>query len=556
MSKKILVTCALPYSNGKLHVGHIAGCYLPADIFVRYQRLNKRDVMFVSGSDDHGVPIKLTADKEGKTPKEVATYFYHQQKESFKKLGINFDVYGSTCNSNYHTKTSQDFFKTLFDKGFFEKKSSKQFFDDVANMFLPDRYVKGTCGYCGAKDQNSDQCEECGKELDVEHLKDAYSIINKSPASVKDTFHWYLDLTKFEETVSQWLNIADTREHTKKFVRGLVSQGLVKRSMTRDIDWGIPVPLDDPDAKNKVLYVWFDAPIGYISNTKEICQDKFGNFEEYSKWWKDKNTDIYHFIGEDNTVFHCVIWIAMLKAEGSFNLPKGVIVNNYLNIKFPGKEIEKISKSRGSAVWIQDYLEDGGNPDSLRYYLTTVAPEKSRSVFIVEDLIQKHNSELGNALGNFVNRVLSFYKKYYGEKIEYTTKELNSIDKDFENSRLEIINKVGKLIEEYSFKQAQDSLFDFIRSCNKYIDEKQPWTSRKTDEAETKNTLIQCFNAMFTIGILLNPFLPFSAKKILSQLGISEQIQNSLTWQCAKEKLENGHNLGNPEILFAKIEDK
>ena len=549
--KRLLVTCGLPYSNGLLHVGHIAGCYLPADIFVRYSRLKNRPVRFICGSDDHGVPIKLTADKLGKKPREVASEFNSKQKNDFASLGIHFDIYGSTCNSPYHYKTSQDMFLKLYEKGFFVKESSKQFYDDSTAMFLPDRYVKGTCGYCGAKDQNSDQCEECGKVLDVSTLKDAYSVINKQPASIKDSWHWYLDLSRFSDTVEKWLQTAQTRDHSKNFVRGLISTGLVKRAMTRDLDWGIPVPLKDPDAANKVLYVWFDAPIGYISFTQEACAAIEKDAEKYSDWWKSKDSEIIHFIGEDNTIFHCIIWIAMLAAEGSFELPSAVVVNQFLNMQFPGKEVEKMSKSRGTAIWISEYIAQGGQPDSLRYYLTAVAPEKSRTVFSLEDLVQKHNSELANALGNFVNRVLSFYIKNFATTVQaYDTAAYNEVDKKFNLDRLALPAKVGEIIEGYNFKPAQDLIFEFIREGNRYIDTKQPWSQRKTDPQAANITLTNCLNAIRTIAVTLQPFLPFTAENILNQLGINTPVN----WEQAGDSLTEGHALGTPQILFTKID--
>lgn len=378
--KRVLVTAALPYSNGRPHVGHIAGCYLPADTYVRFLRMKHTPVRFICGSDDYGVAIMLTAQREGKTPREVATYYNQKQREAFAGLNIDFDIYSGTCSCPFHTKTSQDFFQAVNDKGYFEKIESSQFFDESKNVFLPDRFVKGTCGYCGAADQNGDQCESCGKTLDVDSLKDAVSVFSGKPATRRTTKHWYLDLAQFESQVRAWLKSATLRDYTRSYVEGLISTGLVKRSMSRDIEWGIPLPIKDPDAQGKVLYVWFDAPIGYISNTKEYFQKAAGSPDEYAEWWKSDDCDIYHFIGEDNTIFHCVIWIAMLSIEGNYHLPKGVIVNQFLNIQFPGKEEEKISKSRGSAVWIEDYLKDGGDPDSLRYYLTMIATERARSL--------------------------------------------------------------------------------------------------------------------------------------------------------------------------------
>lgn len=413
--KRLLVTAALPYSNGRPHVGHVAGCYLAADTYVRYQRLTGRDVRFVCGSDDHGVAIVLSADREGKTPAEVAEYYGKIQKEDFESLGIHFDVYSSTSRNPYHAQTSQNFFLELYKKDYFEKKSTEQFYDPVKKQFLPDRFVKGVCGYCSTPDQNGDQCENCGKVLDSTTLLEAKSVLSGEPAVVRETVHWFLDLSRFSTVVEEWLDGATIREHTRNYVKGLLSSGLIQRSMTRDLSWGIPVPLDEPEAEGKVLYVWFDAPIGYISNTMELCAERDGDCQLYSKWWKDDECDILHFIGEDNTIFHCVIWIAMLSAEGSFRLPEGVIVNQFLNIQFPNKnEAEKISKSRGTAIWIGDYIRQGGNPDTLRYYLTAIAPEKSRAVYKPEDLVQRNNADLANTLGNFVNRIISFTKSIAG----------------------------------------------------------------------------------------------------------------------------------------------
>jgi len=301
--KRVLVTAGLPYSNGRLHVGHIAGAYLPSDIYVRFLKLQKVPTLYICGSDDHGVAIMLAAEKEGKTPQEVATYYNQKQHQAFSGLGINFDIYSSTSTNKYHYQTSQEFFKTLHSKGFFEKQVTKQFFDDSRSMFLPDRFVKGTCGFCGTKEQNGDQCESCGKMLDVDTLKDALSIFSNTPASIKETSHWFLDLSQFDQNVKDWLATAKLREHSRSYVNGLLSTGLVKRSMTRDISWGIPVPLEDPEAKGKVLYVWFDAPIGYVSNTMEVCEERFGAKQDYEKWWKGADSEIYHFIGEDNTVY-------------------------------------------------------------------------------------------------------------------------------------------------------------------------------------------------------------------------------------------------------------
>ncbi|NMC62896.1 MAG: methionine--tRNA ligase [SAR324 cluster bacterium] len=550
--KRVLVTSALPYSNGILHVGHIAGAYLPADIYVRFLRLNNVDVRFVCGSDDHGVAIMITAEKEGKTPAEVAEHYHKKQKEAFDGLGISFDTYSSTSRNPYHYKTSQDFFLALHRKGYFQKKETLQFFDPERKVFLPDRYVKGECAYCGATEQNGDQCENCGKMLDVETLKNARSTISGKAAIVKSTKHWFLDLSRFEKHVNEWLDKATIREHTKNYVKGLLSVGLVERSMTRDISWGIPVPLEDPDAKGKVLYVWFDAPIGYISNTKELCAERDKDANLYADWWKSADCEIYHFIGEDNTIFHSVIWIAMLQAEGTFQLPKGVIVNQFLNIKFPGKDTEKISKSRGTAIWLEDYLKEGGNPDVLRYYLTAIAPEGARSVYKPEDLIARNNGELGNVVGNFVNRIISFTRKYCGPEVpEINDAKIESRDIEFEAEMKKAYEEVRNLIERFSFRAALERIMEFARECNRYIDEKAPWTSRKSDMEKTKISLVYALNAIKGLGLMLNPFMPFSSEKMLKMLSLDAQ---SIKWKDALTPLKAGQSLAEPEILFPKIE--
>lgn len=550
MSKRILVTAGLPYSNGRLHVGHIAGAYLPADIYVRFMRLNGKDVRYVCGSDDHGVAIKLTAEKEGKNPGEVAKYYNECQQRAFEGLGIRFDVFGATSQTKSHTKTSQDFFLNLHGKGYFEKVETRQFYDETKQMFLPDRYVKGTCKYCHTADQNSDQCENCGKILDIDTLEDVRSTSSGGSVSAKQTVHWFLDLSKVEQMVENWLAEATIRDHTKNYVKGLLKTGLVKRSMTRDLDWGVPLPIDDPDAKDKVLYVWFDAPIGYVSNTKEMCEKETGYEGNYVDWWKSPDCDIVHFIGEDNTIFHCIIWIAMLSAEGSFSLPSAVIVNQFLNIKFPGKEEEKISKSRGTAVWIEDYCEQGGNPDSLRYYLTLIAPEKHRTAYKSDDLIERHNGELANILGNFVNRVLTFSRKFVGEtvpeyKIEHVTEKDTVFLEDLQRSR-EI---VGRKFSDFEFKNGLLEIFEFARRSNKYLDDKAPWTTRKTDMEATKVTLAYGFFAIHYMAIALYPILPFTAEKIFRMLNINRQ---DVTWKM--DLIQPGQLINTPEILFEKIE--
>lgn len=548
---KVLVTAALPYSNGRLHVGHIAGAYLPSDIYVRFLRLTGKEVLFISGSDDHGVAIMLTGQKEGKSPREVSDFYRARQHEALESLNIKFDIYSGTSVCPYHYKASQDFFLNLYKKNYFEKVRSQQFYDETKNIFLPDRFVKGTCGYCGAKDQNGDQCESCGKTLDVDTLLEPKSIFSGSAATKRETVHWFLDLSRAETVVKEWLKTAAVRDHTRNFVQGLVATGLVKRSMTRDIDWGIPVPIDDPEAKNKVLYVWFDAPIGYISNTMEVCKQRFGDAEKYAEWWKG-DADIYHFIGEDNTIFHCVIWIAMLTAEGSFRLPTGVIVNQFLNIQFPDQEVEKISKSRGKAVWIEDYVKEGGSVDSLRYYLTMIAPERARTVYKPEDLQLRHNAELGNILGNFVHRIISFTIKYVGPSVPAWSKEKETdVDRSFREQLQRTHVQVRESLESHNFKGGLEQIMDFARQCNKYVDDKAPWTSRKTDMDTTHVTLATALDAIKFLGTVLLPYLPGTAAKILNMLALDPV---ATTWNDAVIPLKSGHPLNQPEILFARIE--
>lgn len=550
--KRVLVTSALPYSNGTLHVGHIAGAYLPADIFVRFLRLKGVDVRYVCGSDDHGVAIMITAEKEGKTPAEVAEHYWKRQKDAFEGIGISFDIYSSTCRNPYHYKTSQEFFLSMYEKGYFVKRETLQFYDPAREVFLPDRYVKGTCSYCGAREQNGDQCEDCGKMLDTDTLTDAHSTISGQPAEIRPTTHWFLDLSQFQHEVEGWMGSATLREYTRTYVKGLLSVGFIERCMTRDISWGIPVPLDDPDAKNKVLYVWFDAPIGYISDTKELCAERDGDASRYADWWKSPDTDIFHFIGEDNTIFHSIIWIAMLKAEGSFRLPKGVIVNHFLNIKFPGKETEKISKSRGTAVWIEDYLEEHGNPDVLRYYLTAIAPEGARTVYKPEDLVARNNGELANIIGNFVNRIITFTRKYCGPAIpEYDPALVGERDRAFREEMRRTQEQLELLLDDFSFRAALERAMEFARECNRYIDEKAPWTTRKTDMEATKVSLAFALDAIKFLSIILSPFMPFSSEKIAAMLSLDPSER---TWTDATNPVPSGRQLLEPEILFPKIE--
>ncbi len=549
--RRVLVTAGLPYSNGRLHVGHLGGAYIPSDIYVRYLRLTGADVRYICGSDDYGVAIMLAADKEGKTPREVADYYRAKQIEDFDGMRISFDHYSGTSSNPFHAKASQDFFLKVYQRGYFEKQSSRQFFDQQKEVFLPDRYVKGTCGFCGAKEQAGDQCESCGKVLDVDSLKDAVSVMSGGPATVRDTVHWFLDLSRFKQEVQGWIAGAELRDQTRAYVSGLLESGLVKRAMTRDISWGIPVPLDDPDAKGKVLYVWFDAPIGYISNTMEMCAKDVGAANEADQWWRDPNTDVIHFIGEDNTVFHCIIWVAMLKAEGTINLPKAVIVNHYVNIQLAGREVEKMSKSRGTALWIGEYLSNGGDPDTLRYYLTATASEKARGVFRSEDLELRHNGELADTLGNLVNRITSFSLKHCGPTVpEYDPLRETDSDRRLLELLHSTLERTTAELEGYSFKSAQEGIMEFARACNRYVDEKAPWSTRKTDMELTKVTLSVCLKAIHGLGVMLLPFIPGASAKILQAFGRS---LDEVSWRDAVDFDVRGLPLSQPPILFQKL---
>lgn len=549
--RRVLVTAGLPYSNGRLHVGHLGGAYIPSDIYVRFLRLRGANVRYVCGSDDYGVAIVLSAEKEGKSPREVADFYRTKQIEDFSGLGISFDHYSGTSSNPFHTDVSQKFFLSLFKKGYFEKRTTKQFYDDHKGVFLPDRYVRGTCSYCGAVEQAADQCENCGKVLDVESLKGATSAVSGGAVTVRDTVHWFLDLSRFRSEVEQWIAGAELRDQTRAYVSGLLEGGLIKRAMTRDLSWGVPVPLDDPDAEGKVLYVWFDAPIGYISNTVEMCRQNPDPVNDSDLWWRDPGTELVHFIGEDNTVFHCIIWIAMLHAEGTLNLPKAVVVNHFINIQSSGEKIEKMSKSRGTAVWIGDYLASGGDPDSLRYYLTATASEKARGVFRMEDLEMRHNGELADTLGNLVNRITSFSIKYCGPTVpEYDPAFVTDADRSLECELKDAFQRVTEELERYSFKAALEAVMEFARACNRYVDEKAPWSTRKTDMEVTKVTLAISLHAIHALGVMLSPFIPFASAKILQAFGRSV---DSVTWEDAISYKVTGLSLVQPPILFQKV---
>lgn len=554
MSQRYLVTGALPYSNGRLHVGHIAGAYLPADIYVRYRRAVGDDVLFVCGSDDNGVAITLSAKAEGLSPAEIVAKYNASQKRAFDGLSIDFDVYGGTHMPNYvqrHEQLSQAFFTEIHRKGYFTKRTSQQLYDVQARKFLPDRYVIGVCHHCGYDKAAGDQCESCGKSIDPLLLKNPRSVLTGTAPEVRETTHWYLRLADFQEPLKAWLKSkTDWRPTVLNFSLGQIEQGLPERAMTRDLDWGIPVPLDDPEAKGKVLYVWFDAPIGYVSFTSQCLFDRGGTPDDYQRWWKDPNAKIVHFIGEDNIIFHSLIWPAMLMAEGTFQLPHQVVANSFLNIRFPGAEEEKISKSRGTAVWIEDYLAMHG-PDPLRYYLTSIAPEGARTAYDPHELLVKNDNELVATLGNLIHRVMTFAHKHFEGKTPPAGVR-DRVDLEMLAARQEAAMLIASQLDGFHFRAGLSELMNFARRGNLYLDQKKPWTQRKTDMSACATSINVCLQVIKALGTLMAPFLPTSAAKVRQMLG---DDRATTSWSSAHDDLPEGQSLREPSILFHKLLD-
>jgi len=561
--RRFLVTSALPYSNGRLHVGHIAGAYLPADTYVRYLRSRGDEVRFICGSDDNGVAALISARKEGRGIEELTAHYNARQKADFDGLGIRFDVYGGTHQPGFvdlHNRLSQDLFKVIHEKGFFVKKTTEQLYDTQANQFLPDRYVKGTCYECGADGAYGDQCEACGISIDPMKLVNPVSTITGTKPEPRKTTHWYLQLHQLEGKLADWLEsmrrVADDspawRDTVLNFSLGQIKQGLPERAMTRDLDWGVPVPLEDPDAAGKVLYVWFDAPIGYVSFTAKVCEERDGDWREYERWWKDPDCRIVHFIGEDNTIFHALIWPAMLMAEGSYQLPWQVVTNAFLNIKFAGQDEEKISKSRGTAIWIEEYLKTF-DPDPLRYYLTAIAPENQRTAFDVDDFLSRNNTELLAALGNFVNRTMTFAKRYFDGRVPEAGQR-EPIDRDHLAAIGAQADKVAENLEGFRFKAALNEVMNLARAANVYFDAKQPWKQRKEDVAACGTTINVCLQTVKALATLMAPFLPFSAARTAEMLEIDVGADGVLPWDEVACELPAGHDLGEPVILFKKLD--
>lgn len=539
--KRTLVTSALPYANGPVHIGHMAGVYIPADIYVRYLRLKGEDVLFIGGSDEHGVPITIRAKKENTTPQAIVDKYHEIIKKSFEDFGISFDVYSRT-SSDIHKKTASDFFKKLYDKGEFEEQTSEQYYDEEAQMFLADRYIMGECPRCGNPDAYGDQCESCGSSLSPTDLINPRSTISGSAPVMRETKHWYLPLDKHEAWLRQW--ILEDHKEWKSNVYGQckswLDTGLHPRAVSRDLDWGVPIPL--PEAKGKVLYVWFDAPIGYISNTIELLPDS------WETWWKSEDTKLVHFIGKDNIVFHCIVFPAMLKADGSYILPENVPANEFLNL-----EGDKISTSRNWAVWLHEYLEDfPGKSDVLRYVLTANAPETKDNDFTWKDFQARNNNELVAIFGNFVNRALVLTQKYFDNKVP-ACGELTDYDKEtiaeFKNVKETIENYLGN----YRFRDALKEAMNLARIGNKYLADTEPWKLAKTDMERVATILNLSLQITANLAIAFEPFLPDSSKKILQFLNT-----NNFGWHQLGNTalLPAGHQLGEASLLFEKIEDE
>ena len=551
MEKKFnrtLVTSALPYANGGVHIGHLAGVYVPADIYVRYLRLKKQEVLFIGGSDEHGVPVTIRARKEGITTQEVVDRYHNLIKKSFEDFGISFDIYSRTT-SKIHNKFASDFFRTLYDNNKLVEKTEEQFCDEVTGEFLTDRNIVGTCPRCGAEGAYGDQCEKCGATLSPEELINPTNKNNPGHGLVKKaTKNWYLPLNDYQDWLKQWIleEHKEWRPNVYGQCKSWLDMDLQPRAMTRDLDWGIPVPVEG--AEGKVLYVWFDAPIGYISNTKELCDAQTEKWGTWQKWWQDPSTRLVHFIGKDNIVFHCIVFPTMLKAHGVYILPDNVPSNEFLNL-----ENDKISTSRNWAVWLHEYLEDfPGKQDVLRYVLTANAPETKDNNFTWKDFQDRNNNELVAVYGNFVNRALQLTKKYFNGVVPECG-ELLDIDRNAIEEFKDVKQKVEALLDVFKFRDAQKEAMNLARLGNKYITDCEPWHVAKTDMERVKTILYISLQLVANLEIAFEPFLPFSSAKLREMLGVKETEWEQLG---STELLKPGHQLGTPSLLFEKIEDE
>ena len=545
--KRTTVTAALPYANGGVHIGHLAGVYVPADIYARYLRLKNQEVIFIGGSDEHGVPITIRAKKEGITPQDVVDRYHSMIKKSFEEFGISFDVYSRTT-SKTHEQLASDFFKKLLEEGKLQEQESEQYYDEEAHQFLADRYIKGECPHCHYDGAYGDQCEHCGTALSPLELINPTSTLSGSKPVIKKTKNWYLPLNDYQQWLKEWIlqGHKEWRSNVYGQCKSWLDLDLQPRAMTRDLDWGIPVPVEG--AEGKVLYVWFDAPIGYISNTKELCEQAPERWGSWEKWWKDEDTRLVHFIGKDNIVFHCLIFPTMLKAHGGYILPDNVPANEFLNL-----ENDKISTSRNWAVWLHEYLVDlPGKQDVLRYVLTANAPETKDNNFTWKDFQEHNNSELVGIYGNFVNRALQLTKKYF-EGVVPACGELLDIDKQTLEEFKDVKQKVETLLDAFRFRDAQKEAMNLARIGNKYITECEPWKVWKTNPERVKTILYVSLQLVANLAIAFEPFLPFSSKKLRTLINMDTCDWSQLG---STDLLKANHHLAEPELLFEKIEDE
>ena len=544
--KRTLITSALPYANGPVHIGHLAGVYVPADIYARYLRLKGEEVLFVGGSDEHGVPVTIRAKKEGCTPQDVVDRYHGIIKKSFEDFGISFDVYSRTT-SKIHHQFAADFFRKLYDDGKFVEMESEQFYDEKEGQFLTDRNIRGECPRCHAQDAYGDQCEKCGATLSPEELINPYNAVSGNPLVKKTTKHWYLPLDQYQPWLEQWIlkDHKEWRPNVYGQCKSWLDTGLKPRAVTRDLDWGIPVPVEG--AEGKVLYVWFDAPIGYISNTKELCDAEPEKWGTWQKWWQDPESRMIHFIGKDNIVFHCIVFPSMLKAHGDYNLPDNVPSNEFLNL-----EGDKISTSRNYAVWLNEYLEEmPGKQDVLRYVLTANAPETKDNDFTWADYQARNNNELVAVFGNFVNRALQLTQKYYNGIVPECG-ELTDTDKATLEEFKNVKTDVEKLLDNFKFRDAQKEAMNLARIGNKYIADEEPWKVIKTDPERVKTIIYISLQLTANLAIAFEPFLPLSSKKLREMINMDEFRWDDLGHT---DILPSGKQLNKPSLLFEKIED-
>ncbi|CUU03685.1 methionyl-tRNA synthetase [Candidatus Kryptobacter tengchongensis] len=549
--KRILVTAALPYANGPIHLGHLAGAYLPADIYVRYQRLKGRDVIYICGSDEHGVPITITAEKEGISPQQVVDKYHYMNKESFEKFGMSFDNYSRTSLPIHH-QTAQEFFLELYKKGVLKEKTTKQLYCEKDKMFLADRYVEGICPVCGSPGARGDQCEKCGSWLEQTDLIEPKCKICGTTPVIKDTSHWYLPLGDFQKRLEDWMSTkTDWKENVKQYVYSWFKEGLQDRAVTRDLHWGVKVPIQG--VEGKVIYVWFDALLGYISSTKEWAQ-KIGQPEKWREYWQSQDTRLIHFIGKDNIVFHCIVFPAMLMAwndgrsDEIYILPDNVPANEFLNL-----EGKKLSTSRNYAVWLNEYLEKF-EPDPLRYALASILPETKDTDFSWKEFQARNNNELADILGNFVNRTLTFVKKNFENKVPERF-ELEDIDRELISKLKEYADKIAENYENFRIRDGVFETMNLARFANKYFNDTEPWKMIKENPRRASTSINLCLQTVRALAILFEPVLPFSARKIWEMLNLKDDIVKA-GWDSAYNlMLEAGHQLGEPKILFRKIED-